>query len=127
MGMDGGMGDPTAREIVDFCVGGPGAVSASATGGHIAGCDRCHALYMGVLSLEKRLPEAFAEGIAGASCPEDWEIAAAVSGETRGGAANRIFSHLAGCGFCIDRAARCHKALAADRPGLQAPDAWRDA
>lgn len=118
---------PTAREILDFRVGGAGSVSAPETGGHIASCDRCHAIYRGVLSLEGRLPEAFTEGIPGASCPEDWEIAAVIASEIGGDAAIRISSHLQGCLHCIDRAARYHKAYVVAPPGQKAPAIWRNA
>lgn len=127
MGMGGVVQHPTVREILDFRVGGAGSVSAPGTGGHIAGCDRCHAIYRGVLSLEGRIPEVFTEGSPGASCPEDWEIAAVIAGETGGDAAVRISSHLQGCLHCFDRAARYHKAYVVAPPGQQAPVIWRNA
>jgi hypothetical protein len=80
-----------------------------------------------LLSVEERMAEAFSECIAGASCPEDWEIAALVASETSGDAAIRISSHLQRCRHCIDRAARYHKALLSDPPGRMVPETWRNA
>lgn len=127
MDMGGMVKHPTAREILDFRVGGAGSVSAPEPGGHIASCDRCHAIYRGALYIEGRIPDAFTEGTPGVSCPEDWEIAAVIASEIGGHAAIRISSHVQGCLHCVDRAARYHKVYGDAPPGLKVPESWRNA
>lgn len=118
---------PTASEILVFRGGGADAETARATGGHIAGCDRCQAIYRGAIVLERRIAEAFQEGVPGTSCPEDWEIAAVIAGEAGRDEVNRISFHLQECHYCLDRSARYQKAFGTVPSELKAPEKWKQA
>jgi hypothetical protein len=120
---------PAFHEILEFRCGGPGSVSATEVGEHIATCERCHVIYRGVLFLEDRIVEEFRRGNLSPkpSCPEDWEIAALMAKETSGDAAVRVSSHIQSCSFCIDQAAQYHKAFATTPLGVKTPEVWKKA
>jgi hypothetical protein len=127
MDMSGKIEHPKIRDILDFQGCGADSVSVPEVGEHIATCERCYAIFRGVVSLERRIAEAFPEDEPTASCPEDWEIAALVAKETGSDAALRVSAHLEGCSHCVDRAAQYHKALTATPSVLKAPDLWKKA
>lgn len=100
------------------------------TDAHIATCQRCHSLYMGLKSLEPSLAQAFKgreEAVASSSCPLDWQLALAVKGELPPGEAQELSSHINNCEFCLHRAATYFKALGREKTPLKAPAAWRKA
>lgn len=78
---------------------------------HIATCERCHGIYMGLKSVEETLSHSFKDGKATDSCPEDWEIGALVSEELPSDISDKISKHIKDCGFCIDRAVGYYKSL----------------
>lgn len=80
---------------------------------HLATCERCRGIYMGLKSVGEYLQSSFNEEKATASCPEDWEIGALVMEELPSEVSKKISDHMKECGFCIDRAAVYYKAFGA--------------
>ncbi len=93
--------------------------------GHLAICERCHAIFMGLKSVEKPLRQSFVQEKATSSCPEDWEIGALIQKELPSEISERITTHLKDCGFCIDRAAVYHKSLKLGVAPFETPESWK--
>ena len=83
--------------------------------GHLAVCNKCNEIYLGLKLLEKPLCESFEEAAATPSCPEDWEMAALVRDELPIEFSNKITGHLTDCNFCIGRAANYYRALSYEK------------
>ena len=93
--------------------------------GHLAVCNKCNDIYMGLKLLEKPLCESFEEAAATSSCPEDWEIAALVRDELPVELSNKITGHLTDCNFCIGRAANYYRALSCEKIPVETPELWK--
>lgn len=93
--------------------------------GHLATCERCHEIFMGLKSVEDAMERSFNEETASGSCPEDWEMAALVRKELTSEVSDRIKIHLKDCSFCVDRAAAYYKALHTAVPPFETPEAWK--
>lgn len=115
---------PTIQEIVAIRGGLSVEKPAEDVMGHVATCERCHGIYSALMSLEKWMGDSFPEGESTPFCPEDWEVAAFIAGESPRKSAS-ISAHLNSCRYCLDRAASYQKALAAVPGALQAPESWK--
>lgn len=93
--------------------------------GHLATCERCHEVFMGLNSAGIAMGRVFDPEPATSSCPEDWEMAALVRKELPSQTAEKIKTHLKDCGFCVDRAAGYYKALRFERPPFVTPEQWK--
>lgn len=93
--------------------------------GHLATCERCHEIFMGLKSVETTLSRSFKEETASASCPEHWEIAAFIKKELPSEASDKIKGHVKDCGYCIDEAASHYKALQIERAPVETPELWK--
>ncbi|RJR15908.1 MAG: zf-HC2 domain-containing protein [Nitrospiraceae bacterium] len=93
--------------------------------GHLATCERCHEVFMGLNSAGIAVGRAFDPEPATSLCPEDWEMAALVRKELPSQTAEKIKTHLKDCGFCVDRAAGYYKALHFERPPFITPEQWK--
>jgi hypothetical protein len=93
--------------------------------GHIAICDRCHKIFVGLKSIESSLRQSFTQGEATSFCPEDWEIGALIKKELPLEISNKISSHMKDCDFCIDRAAVYYKAVEMEKAPVETPELWK--
>jgi hypothetical protein len=93
--------------------------------GHLATCERCHEIFLGLKSVENAMGRSFNEETASGSCPEDWEMAALVRKELPSEVSDRIKTHLKECGYCVDRAAGYYKALQMESPPFETPVPWK--
>lgn len=93
--------------------------------GHLATCERCHEIFMGLKSVGNAMGRSFHAETASGLCPEDWEIAALVQKELPSQTADKIKTHLKDCSFCVDRAGGYYKALQTERPPFETPAQWK--
>ncbi|MBI5665970.1 MAG: zf-HC2 domain-containing protein [Nitrospirae bacterium] len=93
--------------------------------GHIATCERCHEIFLGLKSVGSAMGRSFNSETASGSCPEDWEMAALIRKELPSGESEKIKAHLKDCSFCVDRAAGYYKALHIESPAFKTPEPWR--
>jgi len=93
--------------------------------GHLATCERCHEIFIGLKSAGNAMGRVFDAETAAASCPKDWEMAALVRKELPSQSAEKIKTHLKDCGFCVDRAAGYYKAIHFERPPFEVPEHWK--
>lgn len=101
---------------------GPGVAEIEA---HLAVCERCHSIYMGLKAIEKPISQSFGIEKTSASCPEDWEIGALVREELPSEISEKISNHIRTCGFCMERAAGYYKVLEAGEKALEIPELWK--
>lgn len=92
---------------------------------HLATCERCNKIYIGLRSFGENLKRSFKTEEATASCPEDWEVSALIRGEATSDLSERLTSHLKDCNFCIDRAAVYYKALEPEEMTIKTPELWK--
>lgn len=93
---------------------------------HLATCERCYGLYLGLRSMGNGLAAAFKGEKAGINCPEDWEIGALVREESSSEESKRISSHIKECTPCMDRSAHYYKSLEMEEAPVAAPAAWKE-
>jgi hypothetical protein len=93
--------------------------------GHIATCERCYGVYKTMLTVEKALEGSFREAEAEAACPEDWELAAFIRGDTPDSGVKKIAGHVKGCNSCFEKTAFFYACLKAEENPVFAPDLWK--
>jgi hypothetical protein len=92
---------------------------------HLATCEKCHEIYMGLRSIEETLKCSFKGKTPSAFCPEDWESGALVKGESQSELANVFSNHMRTCNFCVDRAAIYYKNVHKEEKTIKTPELWK--
>ncbi|MEW6601354.1 MAG: zf-HC2 domain-containing protein [Nitrospirota bacterium] len=113
------------EKILSYADNRLGEREAREVEGHIATCERCHELFMGLKSVGSAVSGSFKAGTASASCPEEWEMAALVRKELPSESSEKIKTHLKDCSFCVDRAAGYYKALQMEASPCETPASWK--
>jgi len=113
------------KSIESYLVGEMKDTEIAEIEAHIALCEKCHGLYVGLNSLGNGLAAAFKGEKAGINCPEEWEIGAFIQGKLPEEVSKRLSSHIKECTPCMDRSAHYYKSLEMEEAPVAAPAAWK--
>ncbi|MFQ5481013.1 MAG: zf-HC2 domain-containing protein [Thermodesulfobacteriota bacterium] len=114
----------TPDRIYSYTEGMLSGPEALDTEGHIATCERCHGVFSAFKDVESGIKTAF-KAEPGANCPEDWEVASIVTGES-GTEEKKGLSHMDGCDYCLGRAAVYYKAALRAESSMTTPSEWAE-